>query len=134
MRCRRTERIIPRSDEVDEQGNSTAPSTFPAGVADEFVTSELLRQVDLGVQAVDVRDYEVMNLYQLLEQPAGTVRIKRRMAVYLEPREPLFFRAWGKAVALYDYDLELTRRPAPEDAPAGATACAATPKGFVQCL
>lgn len=42
-------------------------------------------------------------------------------------------QAFGRAVAIYDHDLEMRRMAAPEDAP-GAAACVQTPKDMVQCL
>eukprot|EP00983_Pelagomonas_calceolata_P050832 1142153-Pelagomonas_calceolata.AAC.1 len=43
-------------------------------------------------------------------------------------------QAFGRAVAIYDHDLEMQRVPAPPDA-GGADACVKTPKeDYVQCL
>ncbi|KAJ9532740.1 hypothetical protein QJQ45_010830 [Haematococcus lacustris] len=62
-----------------------------------FLTDELCRQVDLGVRAVDVVDYETMTGYRLLAP--GKVAARQRTAVYLDPRHPLFFKplssGWG---------------------------------------
>lgn len=77
-------------------------------------------------------DYEVMNRYSLMED--GFVRAQQRTAVYLEPRDQLYFQAGGQAVAVYDYELEMRRVAAPADAGPGVKGCVQTPKGFTQCL
>jgi len=112
--------------------NTQSETLVDASGHPTFVASELLRQVLLGVRQADVRDYEVINVYTL--QGDGRVTGAQRTCIYLEPRDQLYFNARGRAVAVYDYSLRLERRPPPEDSPAGAVACAPTPKGFVQCL
>ncbi|GFH19237.1 uncharacterized protein HaLaN_16152 [Haematococcus lacustris] len=98
-----------------------------------FLTDELCRQVNLGVRAVDVVDYETMTGYRLLAP--GKVAARQRTAVYLDPRHPLFFKAAGRAIMVIDADLELVREEPPADASQlGAVACVLTPKDVVQCL
>lgn len=77
-------------------------------------------------------DYEVLNSYTL--QPDGTIACRQRTAIYLDPRQPAYFSARGRAVAVYDYDLTLTRVTPPGDAPPGAVACVMTPKDVIQCV
>ena len=60
----------------------------------------------------------------------GAVVARQRTLAYLEPRDALYFRAAGRAVAAFDYELALARAPAPR----GATACVETPKDVVQCI
>lgn len=60
----------------------------------------------------------------------AVVSARQRTAVYLEPRDNLYFNASGRAVAVYDYDLQMRRVAAPR----GATACVQTPKDVVQCI
>jgi len=97
-----------------------------------FVTSQLYRQVMLGVRAVDTTDYEVMTVYEAFG--GGLIRARQRTALYLQPYDPSYFKAFGRAVAIYDHDLEMQRVPAPPDA-GGADACVKTPKeDYVQCL
>mmetsp|Transcript_7017 Transcript_7017/g.11933 ORF Transcript_7017/g.11933 Transcript_7017/m.11933 type:complete len:421 (+) Transcript_7017:308-1570(+) len=98
---------------------------------DTFITSELFRQVSTGGQSVAVQDYEVLTSFTQV-QP-GVVTARQRTVMYLQPNDPLFFQAFGRATAVSDYQLSLTRAPAPEDA-LGAIACAHTPKGYIQCL
>ena len=49
------------------------------------------------------------------------------------PQDVLSFRTGGRAVAFYDYALDMRRVPPPSDA-VGAAACVSTPKGYIQCL
>lgn len=98
-----------------------------------FATSELNRQVLLGMRQVDVSDYQVVNAYTLLAE--GCVAVRQRTAVFLDPRQERYFSAAGRAVALYDYDVVLMRRrPADGESVGGAVACVQTPKDFVQCI
>ncbi len=89
-------------------------------------------QVFLGVRSVDVSDYEILNSYQYLKP--GLVAARQRSALYLQPNDQLYFQAAGRAVAIYDYEINMKRVPLPEDAPRGAQACVQTPKQFAQCL
>nr|QFB70720.1 chloroplast hypothetical protein 3 [Chlorella ohadii] len=102
------------------------------GPGGSFLTSELCRQVLLGVRQVEVKDYEIMHEYRL--QPDGSLRGRQRSCLYLQPQEPRFFEAGGRAVAVYDYDYIMRRVPPPEDAPAEAAACVLTPKSVWQCV
>ncbi len=98
----------------------------------QFCTSELFRQVSLGVRAADVRDYEVVTNYSL--QSDGVVTAQQRVVTYLQPQDALYFQVANRAVSLYDYVLEMKRVPPGPDAPAAAQACVATPKDIVQCV
>lgn len=64
----------------------------------------------------------------------GRVEGRQRSCLYLQPQEPLFFQAGGRAVAVYDYTFTMTRVPPEADAPAGAEACVQTPKQVFQCV
>lgn len=59
----------------------------------------------------------------------GRVSARQRTLLYLEPRDQLYFSARGRAVAAYDYELQLERV-----AVEGATACVETPKQVTQCI
>ena len=89
-------------------------------------------QVLVGVRQVEVTDYEVLHSYNLVRQ--GLVEGRQRSALYLQPQQPLYFEAGGRAVAVYDYSFTMRLVPPPADAPGGAVACVPTPKSFVQCL
>ena len=106
-------------------GDSSSSGTEQA---DSFLTSVLYRQVLLGVRQADVLDYEVISSYSL--QNPGRVQGRERVALYLDPRHPLFFNAGGRSVGVLDYELELERVAAP----VGAKACVLTPKDVVQCI
>jgi hypothetical protein len=43
--------------------------------------------VAIGVRQVDLRDYEVVNAYA--RQPDGSVTVRQRTLIYLEPRDDL---------------------------------------------
>ncbi|PRW44443.1 hypothetical protein C2E21_6800 [Chlorella sorokiniana] len=102
------------------------------GLDGSFLTSELCRQVLLGVRQVEVKDYEIMHEYRL--QPDGSILGRQRSCLYLQPQEPRFFEAGGRAVAMYDYAYTMRRVPPPEDAPTAAVACVLTPKSVWQCV
>lgn len=97
-----------------------------------FRTSELARQVLVAVRDVQVTDYEVVNEYRSVGE--GKVVGRQRSLLYLHPQEPLYFRAQFHPVALFDYEFEMQRLPAPGDAPLGAVACVLTPKDVNQCV
>lgn len=84
------------------------------------------------MRQVDVSDYEVMTEFVL--QSDGAVTARQRTALYLEPRDALYFEARGAAAVVYDFELELEREAPPADAPRGAVACVLTPKGVSQCI
>ncbi|KAK9812649.1 hypothetical protein WJX72_001250 [[Myrmecia] bisecta] len=126
---RRVELFINHLQSEDELAEADASGRLLG--ADQFLTSEFYRQVLLGVQQVDVTDYEIITCFT--READGHVTGRQRSAVYLQPQDQLYFNALGRAVALYDYDLDMRRAPAPADA-VGATACVQTPKDFVQCL
>lgn len=64
----------------------------------------------------------------------GRLQGRQRSCLYLQPQEPAYFEAAGRAVAVYDYAFTMRRLAAPEDAPPGAEACVLTPKGVYQCV
>ena len=97
-----------------------------------FHTAECSRQTTLGVQRVDVSDYQILSRY-LLQSP-GLVTLRQRVGVYLTPQDEAYFSAINAAVALYDYDLTLEREErAGEGEGGGPLVCVQTPKDVVQC-
>ncbi|KAI3424728.1 hypothetical protein D9Q98_008117 [Chlorella vulgaris] len=104
------------------------------GIGDDtaFYTSELCRQVLLGVRQAEVKDYEIMHSWRRVK--SDLVEGRQRSCLYLQPQEPGFFKAGGRAVAVYDYSFTMKRNAAPDDAPRGAVACVPTPKDVVQCV
>eukprot|EP00873_Tetraselmis_striata_P009903 jgi/Tetstr1/430167/TSEL_019999.t1 len=77
-----------------------------------FYCSELFRQVFVGVQRVEVNDYEICMGFHLLQD--GRVAARQRNLVYLQPQDAAYFDVGGRAVGYYDYDLSLTRTALPE--------------------
>ena len=53
--------------------------------------------------------------------------------MYLDPRAPLYFKANGRAVAVYEYELSMVRQTT-EDGAGGRVVCVQTPKDVVQCV
>lgn len=91
-----------------------------------------LMQVLLGVRQAEVKDYEIMHSWRRVK--SDLVEGRQRSCLYLQPQEPGFFKAGGRAVAVYDYSFTMKRNAAPDDAPRGAVACVPTPKDVVQCV
>jgi len=91
-----------------------------SGSGKAWCGSELYRQVTQAARQGGVGDYMTVACYQ---QEAGSgdgnnaseegvapvVSASMRVAAFLQPQDPLFFEAGGKAVAIYDYALRLQR-------------------------
>lgn len=124
------------------QSDPTAPASasrasesgFDSEGRQTFYTSDLYRQALFLAGDTVFTDYEVLNSYTLLGP--GVVQGKQVTAIYLDPRQPRFFEADGRAVAAYGYDLQMWRTPLAETASVflRAKACVETPKGFTQCM
>ena len=109
-----------------------------------FRTSELVRQVLVAVRDVQVLDYEILNEYTRKSSGGGRrnssdgtdlIKGRQRSMLYLQPQDELYFQSGGKPVVVYDYEFEMKRVKAPEDAQEmGAVACVLTPKQVVQCI
>ena len=104
-----------------------------------FCAAERLRSVTLTPGNVVVSDMEIATEYVLLDSNNGRnhVRAFSRLAVFLVPnpnsREGVLWQeVGGKAIAFYDYELDLYRKQ--EILPSGeAVVCVETPKGVIQC-
>ncbi|MEW5302499.1 MAG: hypothetical protein WDW36_005279 [Sanguina aurantia] len=114
--------------------NTASESGFDSEGRQTFYTSDLYRQALFLAGDTVFTDYEVLNSYTLLGP--GVVQGKQVTAIYLDPRQPRFFEADGRAVAAYGYDLQMWRTPLAETASVflRAKACVETPKGFTQCM
>jgi len=75
---------------------------------DVFLCSELYRQVVIGARRVDVTDYELISKYE--HRTDGSVEVRQRSVVYLQPQDNLYFDANNRSVAVYDYKIDLARR------------------------
>jgi hypothetical protein len=92
-----------------------------------FATAERTRSVTLATGAVIVSDMETITEFTKVDP--DTVKAVSRIAVYLTPnpnsREGVLWQQVnGKAVAFFDYDIEMKRTDA---------GCVETPKGTMQC-
>jgi len=105
-----------------------------------FCAVERFRSVTLSPGNVVVSDMEVATEFMLMDPSTGGNHIHAlcRLAVFLVPnpnsREGVLWQeVEGKAVALYDYELDMHRKQ--ELLPSGQMAvCVETPKMVVQCI
>ena len=117
--------------------NARATETSPDGKT--FVAAERSRSVTVAVRDVLVSDTETITEFQQLDD--DNVRAISRIAVYLSPnpnsKEGIMWQqTGGKAVAFFDYQLELKRIKESITLPDGSTesrTCITTPKGVRQC-
>ena len=102
-----------------------------------FCTSERLRSVVLVPGNAVASDTETITEFRLVNDSDGNhVKATSRIAVYLTPnpnsREGVMWQdVNGKAVAFFDYDIDL-RRMVKEDSD-GQKACVYSPSGAIQC-
>jgi hypothetical protein len=111
------------------------PSSNPS----VFAATERFRFVELGPGTVIVSDNESITEFTLVD--ANNIKAVTRIAVYLTPnpnsREGVLWQqVGGKAVAFFDYELEMNRIL--EDFIIDGTttvqrACVKTPKDIIQC-
>lgn len=97
-----------------------------------FATAERSRSVTIAVRDVVVADTETITEFERVSD--DSVRAVSRIAVYLSPnpnsREGVLWQQVnGKAVAFFDYQLDMNRIR--ED---GSQACVGTPSGEKQCI
>jgi len=117
--------------------NARATESSPDGKT--FVAAERSRSVTVAVRDVLVSDTETITEFQKLDD--DNVRAISRIAVYLSPnpnsKEGIMWQqTGGKAVAFFDYQLELKRIKESITLPDGSTeslTCITTPKGVRQC-
>lgn len=96
-----------------------------------YATAERSRSVTIATRDVVVADTETITEFQKLSE--DTVRAVSRIAVYLSPNPNskegvLWQQTNGKAVAFFDYQIDMTRIKGDN-----AQACVVTPKGETQC-
>ncbi|KAJ9512178.1 hypothetical protein QJQ45_012674 [Haematococcus lacustris] len=91
--------------------------------------SELYRQVSQAARQGSVGDYQVITKFVAASRvdvcdTAAGVEAQMRVAAFLQPQDALYFETGGKAVAVYDYRMQLSRVPPPpppaQDPPAPA--------------
>ena len=105
---------------------------------DVYSCSELSRSVTLAAGSVVVSDTESITEFRRVDN--DHVRARNRIAVYLTPnpnsREGVLWQqVGGKAVAFFDYDIDMKREREPfvMDGTTIDKACVETPKGYTQC-
>lgn len=117
--------------------NARAVEASPDGK--QYATAERSRSVTVAVRDVLVADTETITEFQQLDD--DHVRAVSRIAVYLSPNPNskegvLWQQTGGKAVAFFDYQLDMKRIKEDVTLSDGRTesrACVTTPKGVKQC-
>jgi hypothetical protein len=71
----------------------------------EFITSEVFQQIFRGTSQPFLNSVETTTSYH---READRIVANQITAVYLSPKDPDYFKAIGKPIALYRYDLVLT--------------------------
>jgi hypothetical protein len=75
--------------------------------SDQFIATEVSTQVFRGTTQPYFNEVETTTAYQLRESPRLTIEALQMTAIYLSPQDADYFKAQGKPVALYRYQLEL---------------------------
>lgn len=105
-----------------------------------FCGAERTRFVQLGPGSVIVSDVESITEYRAIGGEGGdSVSATSRLAVYLTPnpnsREGVLWQQLGgKAVAFFDYDLDMKRLYEDDPSSGGKRACVYKLKGSLQCI
>ena len=111
-----------------EEGST--PAGDGGGLAAAFATSEMVRQVNLGVRSVETQDFEVITAYTRHSPTVITGRL--RLAAYLTPQDADYFVAFGRPVEVDDWSFTMVRRETP--GVAAGVVCVETPKDVIQCV
>lgn len=72
---------------------------------DEFIGTEITQQIFQGKTEIYLNEVETTTRYQV--QNSGNISADQITAIYLSPQDPDYFKAAGRPVALYRYELEL---------------------------
>lgn len=72
---------------------------------DRFVATEIVQQIFQGNREIYLNQVETTTAYQL--QKSGAIAANQITAIYLSPKDPDYFAAAERPVALYRYQLEL---------------------------
>lgn len=72
---------------------------------DNFVATEITQQIFEGKTDIYLNEVETTTSYHL--QNSGDISADQITAIYLSPKDPDYFAAAGRPVALYRYQLEL---------------------------
>jgi hypothetical protein len=75
--------------------------------SDQFIATEVSTQVFRGTTQPYFNEVETTTAYQLRHSPSSAIEALQITAIYLSPQDADYFKAQGKPVALYRYQLEL---------------------------
>ncbi len=78
---------------------------------DRFLASEISRQIFRRPSSIYVNQVEILTDYHRVSD--DRLEAKQVTAIYLSPRDPMYFQAGDRPVALYRYRLELERKFSP---------------------
>jgi hypothetical protein len=73
--------------------------------SDQFITTEISQQLFRSEKTIYLNEVETTTAYKLLRP--GKIEADQITAIYLSPKDPDYFTAAGRPVALYRYHLEL---------------------------
>lgn len=73
----------------------------------QFITTEVTQQLFRTEMSVYLNEVETTTAYQLLE--SGDIEAQQVTAIYLSPKDPNYFQVAGSPVALYRYQLQITK-------------------------
>jgi hypothetical protein len=99
-----------------------------------FRTAECVRQTTVAGRTVDVRDFQILSRFERVgnDGDGNEVAMRQRVGVFLTPQATLYFEAASVAVALYDYEMRLTRVATLAQG-GQPLVCVETPKDVTQC-
>ena len=75
--------------------------------SDRFIATELSQQIFRTSSTIYLNTVETATSYQFLSTPTPTITATQISAIYLSPQDPAYFRTFGRAVAVYKYQLTL---------------------------
>jgi hypothetical protein len=78
---------------------------------DRFIAGELSQQVFRTSSTIYLNTVETITSYQLLPTPTPKITATQISAIYLSPQDPDYFRSGNRAVAIYQYRLDLVPSP-----------------------
>jgi len=96
---------------VNNRGSTGLPAEGAEQTPQPFTGWELYRQVTQGSRQGLVGDYMQVQRFtpQDVGPSPGAVAVQMRVFAFLQPQDRLYFETGSKAVAVYDYQLQLQR-------------------------
>lgn len=74
---------------------------------DKFIATEITQQIFETKTQIYLNEVETTTAYNLISEPDRHIVGDQITAIFLSPRDPNYFKASGRPVALYRYQLEL---------------------------